>query len=154
MLRESFKGKNWDRSIDVPYRAPQQVGGGGFPAGRERRESHKKGNVALKSAPERHIDRAARILFEERMARRGHDPDNLNRFAWFDFTAQVFIHSETSAAAAFRARRLVTGKLNALPKCVAFRPKLLRQHVVDNRDRRTAGLRRFRFRECATAQDR
>src|ERR1700730_18069808 len=153
MLRESFERKNWDRGIDVPDRAPEQIGGSGLPAGRARRESYKKGNVALKSAPERHIDRAAWIFFKKCVTRCRDDPDDLNRFARFDFTAKICTHSETSAAAAFRARRLVAGKLDLLSEGVAFRPEFFREHVVDNRDRRTARLRRFRFRECAATQD-
>ena len=58
---------------------------------------------------------------------------------------------ETSAASIFR-HGVVARELNLLAECVLVRPEFFREHIVDDRNRRSAGIGRFRRVEGAPAQ--
>ena len=82
------------------------------------------------------------LLLEKRAPRRWHDADNLHRFVRLHFSV------------CFGTARVVAGELNALTKSVPIRPKFFRQDVIDDRDKRAVGLRRFGGAKSSPAQDR
>src|SRR6185436_15558457 len=108
-------------------------------------------DVALKTACEWQVNRAARIAFKQAVTRCRDDPGDLDRFARFDRAAFIVTGRRGSLLCALRC---ATGKLDSLSERVAIRPKLLRQNCVDDRHRRTAAQPRFRRGESAPAEQR
>ena len=125
----------------------------GLAPGSEGTKPDEKGDVALKAPSKRNVNGAVRIAFEQSVTRRGHDADDLDGLARFDLTAEVFLNSHASVAA-FRAGRVVARELNSLAKRIALRPEFFREHFVNDRHGRAAGLGGLGFVEGATAQDR
>src|SRR6266511_4690260 len=114
MLPKGFERNDRNGRIDIAHGPTQQAGGWGFTAGRERAKSHKIGDVTLKSLSKWNVNRAVRIIFEERMPRRRHNPDNLHCFVGLNFAAEIGAHAHRRATAAFRAGGIIAGELDAL----------------------------------------
>src|SRR3954469_5578152 len=110
--------------------------------------------VALEAAAERHIDIICRPLFEERVARVRHDPDDFDALSGANLTV-CFVDLRCAAALGAVGRRCDLGReLHSLSERVAFRPELLRQLVVNNCHCGPAGLRRLSGGEGAATQKR
>ena len=74
-------------------------GRGGFASGSKRTKPNEIRNVALESAREGKINCSRRVLVEERMTCRRHDAHDFDRFARFNFSAEIVAHSHSRAAA-------------------------------------------------------
>src|SRR5205814_4642123 len=119
--------------IDVAHRSSQQISRARFASRGKRTESDKKGNVALESTRKREVNRAVRFFVGKKIvAGYRHNPDYFERLVLLLLFTQLVVRSTGGASAALPRRRTFARILNTLSKCVAVRPKLSGQRLVND----------------------
>ena len=115
---------------------------------RERRKFHEEN--ACSENPARRADRGpCPVPSRTLVSGRRYDPDDFDDSPGLISPPLVM---PAAAGASISACGELVAEMHPLSKRIAFRPQFFREDFIDDRDRRSAGLGRFRRRKCAAAQ--